>query len=116
VVRRSTKCGGPSKAIGPSRRSPTNTPASYRESVVTIYTRAGTQVAVDGQDVEGWRELGNHDGDAWVFARVPLVPGAHVLIADDEAGIDVYGYDKNVSYAYAGGSAVDRISEAPPIP
>lgn len=92
------------------------TPAGYRESVVTIYTRAGTDVAVDGQDVEGWRELGNHDGDAWVFARVPLVPGAHVLIADDEAGIDVYGYDQNVSYAYAGGSAVDRISEAPPIP
>jgi hypothetical protein len=92
------------------------TPAGYRESVVVIYTREGTDVTVDGQGIESWRSLGTHDGDEWVFARVPLVPGAHVLLADDEAGIDVYGYDRNVSYAYAGGSAVDRISEAPPIP
>jgi hypothetical protein len=92
------------------------TPAGYRESVVVIYTREGTDVAVDGEEIESWRSMGSHDGDEWVFARVPLVPGAHVLIADDEAGIDVYGYDNYVSYAYAGGSAVDRISEAPPIP
>lgn len=52
----------------------------------------------------------------WVGARVRVQPGAHVLIADQPAGIDVYGYDDFVSYAYAGGSAVEQISEAPPIP
>jgi hypothetical protein len=92
------------------------TPAGYRESVVAVYAKAGAHVEIDGNAVQGWRELGTHDGGTWVFTRVPLVPGAHVLIADDDAGIDVYGYDRNVSYAYAGGSAVDRISEAPPIP
>lgn len=53
---------------------------------------------------------------AWMGARVRVHPGAHVLIADQPAGIDVYGYDDFVSYAYAGGSAVEQISEAPPIP
>lgn len=92
------------------------TPGGYRESVVAIYAKDGAHVEVDGQEVGGWRDLGSHDGDDWMFARVPLLPGAHVLIANENTGIDVYGYDKNVSYAYAGGSAVDRISEAPPIP
>lgn len=92
------------------------TPSGYSESIVAVYARQGSNVTIDGQEVDGWRELGEIDGSTWAFARVRVQPGAHVLISDEHAGIDVYGYDDFVSYAYAGGSAVERISEAPPIP
>lgn len=92
------------------------TPGGYGESVVAVYAPQGTHVEIDGQTVDGWRQLGTLGDTDWAAARVRVAPGAHVLIADDHAGIDVYGYDNYVSYAYAGGSAVERISEAPPIP
>lgn len=92
------------------------TPAGYEESIVSVYAPSGASVSIDGQEIESWRELGDLEGSSWVGARVRVQPGAHVLIADEHTGIDVYGYDDFVSYAYAGGSAVERISEAPPIP
>lgn len=92
------------------------TPAGYEESIVSVYAPSGATVSIDGQEIMSWREVGDIDGSTWASARVRMQPGAHVLIADQHAGIDVYGYDDYVSYAYAGGSAVERISEAPPIP
>ncbi|MBC8072679.1 MAG: IgGFc-binding protein [Deltaproteobacteria bacterium] len=91
-------------------------PSGYQENVVVVYAPTGAEVAVDGDAITSWRELPEFEGGGWGFARVPIEPGAHVLIADRRTGIDVYGYDRNVSYAYAGGSAVQRISVAPPIP
>ena len=37
------------------------------------------------------------------FARVRLDDGPHALRADTDIGIEVHGYDCNVSYAFAGG-------------
>jgi IgGFc binding protein len=91
-------------------------PNGYRENVVNVFAPQGAEVSVDGTPVSGWRELPQLDGQGWAFARVSIEPGAHVLVADQPTGIDVYGYDRNVSYAYAGGSAVERISVPPPIP
>lgn len=91
-------------------------PAGYRESVVTVFAPADATVAVDGRTIDRWRQLPAISGDTWKFARVAIAPGAHAMVSDRPAGIDVYGYDRNVSYAYAGGSAVAVISEAPPIP
>ncbi len=92
------------------------TPGGYGEGVVAVYAPEGAHVELDGQAIESWRPLGTLGDIAWTGARVRVQPGAHVLIADQPAGIDVYGYDDYVSYAYAGGSAVEQISEAPPIP
>ncbi len=91
-------------------------PAGYAQSTVTIFAPQGADVTLDGQSVTQWQQLPPLAGESWSYARVPIDPGAHVLISDKNAGIDVYGFDANVSYAYAGGSAVERISEAPPIP
>ncbi len=92
----------------------TSTSTSTSTTTTTSTFRTGSRAGATPSG--NWRPLGDHDGQSWAYAKVTLAPGAHVLIADQNVGIDVYGYDKNVSYAYAGGSAVDRISEAPPIP
>ena len=91
-------------------------PAGYARSVVSIFAPQGANVTLDGQAISAWQQLPPLSGESWAFARVPIDAGAHVLVSDKNTGIDVYGYDENVSYAYAGGSAVERISEAPPIP
>ncbi len=91
-------------------------PSGYRTNVVTVVAPAGAEVEIDGQLIRQWRPLADFDGSGWAFVHVPIEPGAHVLISDMPASIDVYGYDRNVSYGYAGGSAVERISVAPPIP
>jgi hypothetical protein len=91
-------------------------PSGYRSNVVTVVAPSGANVAIDGQAISQWRQLADFQGSGWGFAHIDIEPGAHVLIADQPASIDVYGYDSYVSYAYAGGSAVEIISEAPPIP
>jgi hypothetical protein len=92
------------------------TPTGYATNVVTIAAPSGTEVMVDGLAVDDWSTLGELAGTTWVYGRAWLEPGAHVLSADAPVGITVVGYDVNVSYAYSGGSAVEVISEAPPIP
>lgn len=91
-------------------------PAGYARSVVSIFAPQGATVTLDGQQIGAWQQLPPLLGESWAFARVPIDPGAHVLVSDKNTGIDVYGFDADVSYAFAGGSAVERISEAPPIP
>ena len=92
------------------------TPSGYETDVVDIVAPEGANVELDGEMVDGWRELPELGGHTWALARVRLDPGAHVLVSDDAVAITVFGYDRDVSYAYAGGSAIERISEAPPIP
>jgi hypothetical protein len=91
-------------------------PSGYRTNVVTIVAPAGANVQLDDRVISEWRSMPDFQGSGWGFAQVSIEPGAHVLISDQPASIDVYGYDRNVSYGYAGGSAVEIISVAPPIP
>lgn len=89
------------------------TPFGYRDHAVNLVAPRGSSVEVDGDPVTGWKNI---SGSNHAKARVVLDPGAHVVVADKPVEVTVYGYDQQVSYGYSGGSAVEKISEAPPIP
>jgi hypothetical protein len=92
------------------------TPAGYATNVVTVAYPSGTAVHVDGAEAPNAEDIGTIAGETWRYSKWSLEPGAHVVEADRAVGIAVYGYDETVSYAYAGGSAVELISDVPPIP
>ncbi len=89
------------------------TPFGYRDHAVNLVAPRGITVEVDGKAVTGWKNIAGSD---YAKARVVLDPGAHVVVAEAPVEITVYGYDDYVSYGYSGGSAVEKISERPPIP
>jgi hypothetical protein len=91
-------------------------PNGYATSAVNIVVPSGSQVELDGEPVGPWTTLATVDGVQYVHARRAIEPGAHVLVADEPAALTVFGYDSYVSYAYAGGSAIRRISDVPPAP
>ncbi len=91
-------------------------PSGYRMNAVDVVAEQGATVELDGQALDGWTPLPAVDGVTYAYARRTLEPGAHVLISDRPAGLTVFGYDEFVSYGYSGGSAIDRISTAPPAP
>jgi len=91
-------------------------PHGYRTSVATIVAPEGTDVTLDGRAVDGWSSIGDSGGQRWTYARAEIEPGAHVVSSDAPAQVTVVGYDVTVSYAFAGGSAVEAINDAPPAP
>ena len=91
-------------------------PHGYRTSVATIVAPSGTEVTLDGESVGGWSEIGDSGGQTWAYARAEIEPGAHVVSSDAAAQVTIVGYDVTVSYAFAGGSAVEAINDAPPAP
>ncbi|MBF94598.1 MAG: hypothetical protein CMH58_05490 [Myxococcales bacterium] len=92
-------------------------PTTYESNYINLIHRPGTEILLDGQEVDGTTMgnanqlphlvLANQDiGDrVWQMSVVEIGPGAHrVESADgDRFGITVYAYDRDVSYAYAGG-------------
>lgn len=91
-------------------------PIGYRTSVVTIVAPTDAEVELDGEEIGGGTTIGDAAGREWGYRRAEIEPGAHVVSADSPVQITVVGYDVNVSYAYAGGSAVEVINDAPPAP
>ncbi len=91
-------------------------PNGYATNAVSIVVPSGSQVELDGEPVEGWTRAAVLDGVEHVYAHRRIEPGAHVLSSDEPASLTVFGYDRYVSYAYAGGSAVRRVSNVPPAP
>lgn len=91
-------------------------PYGYRTNVVTIVAPAGAEVTLDDGPVGSFATIGDSGGVTWTYARVEIEAGAHVVSADMPVGVTIVGYDRQVSYAYAGGSAVDVIHDAPPAP
>ncbi len=89
-------------------------PLGYSENRVTIVARGedGT-VRLDGKPVEDWQELAVLDGLYHRYAQVVVDAGQHVVEADTEVGVSVFGYGEAVSFAYAGGAAL-RVISVPP--
>jgi hypothetical protein len=83
---------------------------------VSSVAPSGSTVELDGEAVSGWQAVAVVDGVEYVHAHHAIEPGAHVLASDEPAALIVYGYDDYVSYAYAGGMAIKRISDVPPAP
>ncbi len=94
------------------------TPDKYAEDYVNILTPAGNRILLDGEPVsfDSFSPIG--DG-RYTAVRVQLQPGVHMVRSLDAAGgvasgepfsIIVYGFDRYVSYGFAGGLDLGRIN------
>lgn len=111
TVYRSTCWGDPGMALGvPVQQFRRDyvflTPGTYRENFVNILAPTGARIRLNGNIVlpGEFRAV----TPEWSVARVALGTNfrQHALLVDDadkSAGIIVYGWDQDVSYAYPGG-------------
>ena len=86
------------------------TPDAYAENYLSIVIREGTTVVLDGEAVDA--SLFNQVGDiptGFLAAAIPVGAGTHVITADLPFGLDAYGYDCHVSYAYPGGLNLESV-------
>jgi hypothetical protein len=89
-------------------------PAGYTHNRVTIVARGESgDVRLDGDLVDDWKELGVLDGLYHRYAQLSVDAGQHLLEADTEVGISVFGYGDAVSFAYPGGAGL-RVISVPP--
>lgn len=88
------------------------TPDTHRYDFVTI-TLAGSDedplVRLDGQPLP-WTSFSTVTGTEIRYLRLRLADGPHRMEARVPFGIEVHGYDCNVSYAYAGGLDLRKIN------
>jgi hypothetical protein len=83
-------------------------PQYYDSSYVSVVGHAGDMVTVDGVDVTNM--LAPFGSMTLVGGRVPILPGAHRVDCAQGCGIEVYGWSADVSYMYAGGLDLSRIT------
>lgn len=92
------------------------TPFGYRTQIVTVVAPESAEISIDDTPLTNSASIGDSAGQLWGYRRLTVSAGAHVISADMPVGVTVVGYDEYVSYAYAGGSAVEAISDVPPAP
>jgi hypothetical protein len=85
-------------------------PLDYEEDYLNITYREGTTISLDSQPLEPLVER-PLDGTPWVVATVRVPDGPHTLHGDQPFGLEAYGYDCHVSYAYPGGLNLERDEE-----
>ena len=87
------------------------TPDTYRYDFVTVMVPENKEtpsVLLDGQPIPApLQKIGNTN---FRFARFRVSDGPHTLTGTTTFGIEVYGYDCNVSYAYSGGLSLKVIN------
>jgi hypothetical protein len=80
------------------------TPSSYLLDYATIVSHAGAFVSLDGALLQNWETVPGSAGfQVW---RGPLTDGVHVIQSESQASVMVHGYDRAVSYGYAGAMRV----------
>ncbi len=90
-------------------------PGTYAWDMVTVMSEAAIwpTINIDGAPLPVPTSLGS---TTMVYARFAVSDGAHVIqSAFGPFGLEVYGYDCRVSYAYAGGLSLGVIN-TPPVP
>ena len=77
-------------------------PDSYTWNHVNVAAPAGTQVFLDGLEIEDWEPIG---GSTYAAARVLIEPGPHRIQSVDDVGFSItsYGYASFTSYLHPGG-------------
>jgi hypothetical protein len=85
------------------------TPDSYAQDYVNIVAPAGVSVIMDGAVLPPghFSPVGNSGFSVY---RTAIPDGAHTISAMGKVGILVYGYDKDVSYGYAGGMGLKSLA------
>ena len=87
------------------------TPDTYRYDFVTITVKTDEgdpDVLLDGKQLT--TKLTPLKGTDYSYARLRVTDGPHTISSDAAFGLEVYGYDCNVSYAYTGGSNLKAIN------
>ena len=82
-------------------------PNQYARNHISIISRAEAVLTFNGVDVSAPAQP--IAGTPWVVRHMDVDPGVHRLTSDTPAGLNVYGYDCEVSYAYPGGMNVDGL-------
>jgi len=82
-------------------------PDKYAANYVNIIAPvAAKTVTLDGLQLPASQFKPVDNGD-WRVARLPVKPGKHTIVAqEEEVGLVVYGWGEFVSYAYPGGAMV----------
>ena len=80
-------------------------PDKYKLNFINITLPTGALALLDGKAVATgiFTPLMN---SGWQVTRMPIPAGAHRLQLTQKGGLVVYGYDKDVSYGYAGGAGL----------
>lgn len=80
-------------------------PDKYKLNYVNITLPTGALAMLDGKPVAAG-VFTPVMASGWQVARLPIPAGAHRLQLTQKGGLVVYGYDKDVSYGYAGGAGL----------
>ena len=87
------------------------TPDTYRYDFVTVMVpskKETPQVMIDGKPIPvPLTKIGNTD---FRYARFRVTDGPHTMSGTTAFGVEVHGYDCNVSYAYSGGLSLKVIN------
>ncbi len=87
------------------------TPDTYRYDFVTVMVpskKETPQVMIDGKPIPvPLKKIGSTD---FRYARFRVSDGPHTMSGTTPFGIEVHGYDCNVSYAYSGGLSLKVIN------
>ncbi len=81
-------------------------PTKYASNYLAVVAPAGANVTLDGAPVGQFVSVGS---GTYKVARMPIAEGSHVVSADDNVGIVVYGWDWYVSYGYPGGMRTETL-------
>jgi hypothetical protein len=96
------------------------TPSTFSADYVVVSAPVGTQVLLDGRDINAnefdplcdYQAAGAIEGVMYTAITCPVEDGAHTIDATQPVGIMVYGYYSVGSYGYVGGSDLERIKRS----
>jgi hypothetical protein len=83
-------------------------PLFYEENFVNIIKKATGEVTLDGVKLDN-RAFTPVGQGTYQVLRLPILEGTHRLSANEPVSIIVYGYSRDVSYAYPGGLNLEPI-------
>lgn len=83
-------------------------PSQYHENYVSLVAPAGGTVLLDGSNVTG--QLTTFGTGTFKAGRITVAAGQHKLGCPMGCGVEVYGWSDAVSYHYAGGLDLKRIT------
>lgn len=82
-------------------------PEQYDRQYLSVVSPENAPVLLDGEDIS---DRLTPFGGAFVGGRIPVQPGQRRLECPHGCGVEVYGYSQAVSYLFAGGLDLERIT------
>ncbi len=89
------------------------TPSNYKDDYISIIAPQGAQVMLDGKVVQPSQFKGVGP-TKYSVAHIKVMDGTHSIKSNVPVGLQVYGYDSDVSYGFAGGLDLKQINNTIP--